>query len=214
MGGVPVMWMAPSDQKPLVLRYALADAPMLRPQARNCGTIDAFGGVVRAAKLGNDVDEIVATAFSRWANVANIRFVPAAGIDDANIVIASQTQSGGIAFTDLEFDATAGPASHARIIRKAFICLNAGAMWKRGWDGRLTAFNVEHVLTHEIGHALGLDHPSSSGHIMSFRYTETVRHLTDVDIAGAVMLYGAPNTLYNRPTGSLQAGEQSQSRGK
>ncbi len=44
---------------------------------------------------------------------------------------------------------------------------------------------------HEIGHAIGLDHPTGRGHIMSFRYSEKLDGLSGGDIAGAAYVYGA-----------------------
>jgi predicted Zn-dependent protease len=45
---------------------------------------------------------------------------------------------------------------------------------------------------HEIGHALGLDHPEQRSQLMHFKYDESRTGLQAGDIAGAVKLYGPP----------------------
>ena len=59
-----------------------------------------------------------------------------------------------------------------------------------------------HTLTHEIGHAIGLDHPGARGELMSFRYSEDHMGLTDGDKLGAIAIYGA-----SRIQSAVTAGE-------
>ena len=49
---------------------------------------------------------------------------------------------------------------------------------------------MRYTIAHEIGHTIGLDHPSGAGQIMGYRYEETFRELQPGDISGAVLLYG------------------------
>ena len=46
------------------------------------------------------------------------------------------------------------------------------------------------AIAHEIGHAIGLDHPEPHGQIMSMRYHEEFRTLQAGDVSGAVRIYG------------------------
>ena len=46
------------------------------------------------------------------------------------------------------------------------------------------------VLAHEIGHAIGLDHPGATGALMAFSNQGDIDHLMPGDIAGAAALYG------------------------
>jgi len=52
------------------------------------------------------------------------------------------------------------------------------------------SYRLRYVLAHEIGHVLGLDHPSPSGELMSFEYSGRLEGLQPGDIAGIVALYG------------------------
>ena len=77
-------------------------------------------------------------------------------------------------------------------IRKALICFNPLQKWKVGFDGNLDVYDIRYTLTHEIGHAIGLDHPGAAGALMGFRYDEKRNGLTKGDIEAAQRLYGPP----------------------
>src|SRR3546814_17194845 len=62
--------------------------------------------------------------------------------------------------------------------------------WKVGVGGDVTVYDLRYAIAHEAGHAIGLDHPSPSGQLMSFRYDELFRDLQPGDVAGVVALYG------------------------
>ena len=75
-------------------------------------------------------------------------------------------------------------------IRQSLVCLNSEKPWKAGFDGNLEVYDLRHTFTHEIGHAIGLDHPGPTGALMGFRYTEAARGLMAGDIEAVRMLYG------------------------
>jgi hypothetical protein len=80
-------------------------------------------------------------------------------------------------------------------ITQALVCLNPAKPWKVGFDGDLKTYDVRYTLAHEIGHAIGLDHPEPGGQLMSARYGEQFRTLQDGDVRGAIQLYGPRPSL-------------------
>src|SRR5262249_25456770 len=54
----------------------------------------------------------------------------------------------------------------------------------------LDVYDLRCTIAHEIGHAIGLDHPSAAGQLMSYRYDEKHSGLQSGDIKGAMLLYG------------------------
>ena len=183
----------------------------------NCGAMRPFAEIVSAS---GGVSEQTArrelqSAFAAWADVAGIRFTEVTDLDHANIIIGATDASGGRAFANLSLvgrhraQTTAkalgapsdsrsvdfaglGRAGTVAAIEQAYVCLNPKLRWKVGFDGNLNVYDLRYTLMHEIGHAIGLDHPGSSGSIMGYRYDERVRQLQASDIAAAQRLYGLP----------------------
>jgi len=60
--------------------------------------------------------------------------------------------------------------------------------WKLGWGG--PGFNIYQVLTHELGHALGLAHSSVPNSLMNPYYSEAFMGPQADDIAGMQYIYG------------------------
>ena len=106
----------------------------------------------------------------------------------------------GISAAERGLVATSEPPSPAatphsiRSIRKALICFNPLQKWKIGFDGDLAVYDVRYTLMHEIGHAIGLDHPGAAGALMGFRYDEKQKNLTSGDIEAARSLYGTTSS--------------------
>jgi hypothetical protein len=154
-------------------------------------------------------------AFAAWEAVANISFVEVDDPAKANIVVGAQDIPEGKAFANLSYRSSriiapvakalgeAGPAPSrnsdeaarnraAAGIDQAYVCLNPRSPWKVGFDGNLSVYDLRYTFTHEIGHAIGLDHPDRPDALMAYRYDEHVKTLQPSDIAAVQRLYGSP----------------------
>jgi hypothetical protein len=171
--------------------------------------MEPIGPLLDASRLEHDrFRQEVAAAFGLWEAAAGVRFLESGDARVADILIGAQTNPRGFAFTNVDHDRTGlTPVSTSpvqiRRIEKSLICLNPTKLWKIGFDGNLDVYDIRYTIAHEVGHAIGLDHPSPSGELMSFRYTEDFRTLQPGDVAGAIALYGE--------TGAASAGASAKS---
>jgi Matrixin len=173
-----------------VVSYALLDRERDYAGTRNCGSMDPVGGLAMRSGIGIDTfRRELRAAFDLWEKAANLRFVEIADADTAGIVVGAQRAPVGRAFTEVGYKAGRNTA-YADITR-SLVCLNPRQPWKVGFDGNLGVYDLRHTLAHEIGHAIGLDHPATSqGQVMSFRYQEGLAALQAGDVSGARHLYG------------------------
>jgi hypothetical protein len=196
LDGASLKWGEPVDGTPATVTYAVVDAARRFPDARNCGGLSPVDRLLATNGVGRTTfDNELKAAFAAWSAVANIDFVPAPSLS-AEILIGAQSEPRGRAFTNVDYDKSVkvafsdGPMPPHQM-RQALICLNPQERWKVGFDGNLEAYDLRYTLQHEIGHAIGLDHPSAKGVVMDFRYLEQFRTLQAGDIRGAEALYGA-----------------------
>lgn len=190
LGGHPVKWETSAPLGRVVLSYAVADRDVAQPEAVNCRRMRAPASLLHTSRISESAfRSALAEAFQRWRDVADIAFVAVETGRQPDIVIGEQGEPGGFAFTNVAL--AEGPGAGARSIVGASICLNPERRWKVGYDGDLAVYDLVHTLTHEIGHAIGLDHPGARGQLMSFRYSEDHVGLTEGDKLGAIAIYGA-----------------------
>ena len=188
LAGSHVKWGSAELGRGATVTYAFATKAMSFEGARNCR------GLTSIASLRQDVDVVraeTAKAFALWSGVANISFQEVADVDAAGIVIGAQAVPDGRAFANVQPSAEDGLV---RTIQQSLVCLNPSIHWKVGMNGNTEIYDLQYTLAHEVGHAIGLDHPSSSGQLMAYRYNEKFGHLQQGDIAGAIALYG-PRSL-------------------
>jgi hypothetical protein len=189
--GHQVRWTLPITGGPRVVTYRLVSEPQSFPTARNCRGLAPLSGLAAASGLPPAaVRAEVATAFAMWEAAANIIFREAPDGRPADILIGAQSEPEGWAFADVFYDTTSSDA--VKPITRALVCLNPQRPWKVGFDGDLKTYDLRYTLAHEIGHAIGLDHPAGANQIMGYRYEERFRALQPGDVRGAVALYGAP----------------------
>ena len=172
-----------------VVTYSLVSGAVEFPGARNCRKMINLDGLTASSQVAmTAMREEISAAFAMWESVAGISFREAADPSKADILIGAQADPEGWAFADVFYD-THSP-NEVKPISRSLVCLNPAKRWKIGFDGDLKTYDLRYTIAHEIGHAIGLDHPSSAGSIMGYRYEERFRDLQPGDVQGAVALYG------------------------
>lgn len=211
LDGSSVKWGAPEWGAGATVTYGFATTEMKSPSARNCAALLPLAEMAKRTGLPDSrLRGEAAAAFAAWSDVTNLTFVETSDAAQADIIIGAQGKPVGRAFTNIELDSgplakapaverglvatepSARPASarSIRSIRQALVCLNPSAKWKVGFDGDLDVYDLRYTLMHEIGHAIGLDHPGAAGALMGFRYDEKLKGPTRGDGEAARKLYG------------------------
>jgi hypothetical protein len=192
-----------------------ADKRTLSPD--NCGAMHAFADIIAKSpdvSVETAKQELTA-AFKAWEAPSALTFVEVDDASRANIIIGAAHSPGGRAFANLSIRSVEAQTPLARglgktgpdssfnsseavdpegsdfvAIEQAYVCLSPQSRWKVGFDGNVDIYNLRYTFTHEIGHAIGLDHPGKSGSLMAYRYEERVQQLTPSDISAVRKLYG------------------------
>ena len=170
------------------ISYAFANETMRFEEARNCGVL-----VPMKALSGQDLpfetlERETAAAFRVWERAADLSFHRVANAIEADIILGAQGEPRMRAFANVSF--APEEEEGVRTIRQSLVCLNPEQKWKVGFGGDKEVYDIRYTLIHEIGHAIGLDHPGPSGQVMGFRYTEAFPGLQPGDLLGIRRLYG------------------------
>lgn len=159
---------------------------------------ESAGCVITA--LDSTFQSQVELAFDAWSTVANLTFTNVAD-DGANYNAA--TSSGDIRLGQHVFDGANNILAHGYFppangfTAAGDIHFDVEETWKTGLGG--AGINMFLVALHEIGHALGLAHDSSTPSIMNPFYNESITGLQADDIAGIQAIYGAAITTVPIP---------------
>jgi serralysin len=140
--------------------------------------------------LNDTMKSATRSAFEAWANVSNISFVETTG-DDALIRIGANSQAGSSGYAYL-------PSNQTGAGINSDIFLNGDAAYML--EPVAGTFGYE-TLLHEIGHALGLDHPhegtvlsssldTNANTVMSYVTLSNNTTPQALDIAAITYLYG------------------------
>ncbi len=170
------------------ISYAFADETLHFDNARNCRDLVPMKSLSGKDLSLETLARETAAAFRVWERAADLSFYQVADARDADIILGAQGQPRMQAFANVSY----GPdeKSGVRVIEQALVCLNPEHKWKVGFGGDKDVYDIRYTLIHEIGHAIGLDHPGPSGQVMGFRYTEAFAELQPGDLRGVRRLYG------------------------
>jgi Matrixin/Carboxypeptidase regulatory-like domain len=219
---VAIILAAPLPARSYTLQFTDASSAVQIKWPSNSVTVtlsSSMGSPPANIKPGSDVMGAVRRALLQWSGASNIRFVeaasnaqsvsPSTGGDGVSLITVANTQENAALFsgsdrpgrTRVFFDPATG------IISEADIALNPSAQFST--DGTFGTYDLESVLTHELGHLLGLEHSGMVGATMQPRlainglYTLPAfspRTLSGDDRAGVRSLYG-PHTGTGAITG-------------
>ncbi len=190
LDGYHVKWGENALGAGATVSYAFVDVPMRFDGARNCGELVPMTDLATRNGISTaTLHAETAAAFRAWEVAANITFIPVDDASQADILIGAQGQPVGRAYANVVYQP--GSSDGIKAIDRALVCLNPDQRWKVGFDGDTDVYDLRYTLIHEIGHAIGLDHPSPSGQVMSFRYNEHYSDLQPGDFHGVQLLYGA-----------------------
>jgi len=97
------------------------------------------------------------------------------------------------------FDGLNGTLAHTFFPPSGIVHFDDSEHWTTGTRGSSDQpIDLVTVAAHELGHALGLDHPASSSALMYAYYNGSHRYLAADDIAGIQALYPAPQTASSK----------------
>ncbi|HRO13264.1 MAG TPA: matrixin family metalloprotease, partial [Amaricoccus sp.] len=187
--GLNVKWGEPLMRSGAEVSYGFAAAEVSMPGAINCRALAPIARLAAAWERDPErLAEIAAEAFGIWSREADLRFRPAAPGEPPDILIGAQGEPDRIAFANVWHGT--GRQGIAPLTRAA-ICFNPLVAWSDGeGPDPAGALDLPTVLAHEIGHAIGLDHPGATGALMGYSNQGDIDHLMPGDVAGAVALYG------------------------
>lgn len=202
--GIPLMLQSGSGNssavahlgRGLVARYSFFPSMPTWPSSRR--------NLTYAFNFNNETDrvtaeqrqQVFANAFSEWAAVIPINFTEISDFDNADIKIEFVYFSHG----DGEpFDGVLGILAHSFAPSDGRFHLDDSEYWSvAASDGGPQDMDLQSVVTHEIGHLIGLAHTNVETAIMypSISPRQVKVKLQQDDIEGAQTLYGA-NPDYN-----------------
>ena len=187
--GVEVKWDSPQRGRGASVTYGFATKVETFPDASNCRSVAPMDRLSSAWKGGPErLDAVAQAAFGMWSRAADLRFREAVPGERPDILIGAQGEPEGVAFADVWH----GPGANgmAPLVR-ASVCFNPEVAWTTD-DGPVPAnvYDLATVLAHEVGHAIGLDHPGPRGALMAYSNQGAFDALMPGDVAGAVLLYG------------------------
>ena len=189
----------PSDASAFVL------GPTTNPGKWGTPGMGNPGGVVTWSFMPVGYLSVVQAAFGAWSAVANISFQQ---IADDGAPFNAATTSGDIRLGGHVFDGPSGTLAHGfypplnGATAAGDIHFDIAETWVLTLPD--AGFDLFNVLTHEIGHAIGLDHTGVANSLMNAFYSESFSGPQADDIAGAQFIYGAaPQTEVPAPASAL-----------
>ncbi len=134
-----------------------------------------------------DYQNEIIESFAAWEDVAAIRFSLVSDSPEVDIRVGWLEGDGSGGKLGDAFLPFSGP------LESCVVRLDKDEDWFLGGNATLPQPDFSYVATHEIGHALGLDHSDAENSLMALVYDGSFFDLQSDDIAGVQALYGPSN---------------------
>jgi hypothetical protein len=144
----------------------------------------------------------ITTSFSAWENVADIRFE-----------LVSDSSNVDIRFGWRDIDGNSGVLGETTIpssgpLDGVVVALDVNEDWFLSVVAAANQIDFSSTVTHEIGHAIGIDHSEVEQALMNASYSSTIFNIQRDDIDAAIAVYGSNDVqrtdvyrFYNPTTG-------------
>ncbi|MEO9901176.1 matrixin family metalloprotease [Nisaea sp.] len=129
----------------------------------------------------------ITSAFAAWEDVANVQFKLVSDSSNVDIRIGWANIDGEGGTLGAAIVPSSGPLDNV-IIR-----FDRDENWFTGGSSPPSQTDFVYVATHEIGHAIGIDHSTDTSALMSEFYNRDISGLQADDIAAAEAIYGSSN---------------------
>lgn len=134
----------------------------------------------------NFKDDVIA-GLSMWEEVANINFILTPDAPSVDIRFGFSNIDGPNGTLGEAFLPSSGPLTGVQII------LDSQENWKTGLTNNPNDLSFRYVVSHEIGHGIGIGHSELDTAFMSQFYNAAISQLTPDDVAAAQTIYGSSN---------------------
>ncbi len=194
--GRNVKWGPPEFASGADVSFSYVRSIMQFPSARNCRTMTPAKVMAMGSGMPFEAfDAAVKGAFAQWSRAADIVFRYVDDPAEADILLGTQATGHGIAFTNVVPSDTVSHGEEPAVatLEQATICFNPSLAWNAGQWHEGLGRDFRTVAGHEIGHAIGLDHPGPRGAMMAFKEEFASRVLQPSDIEAVQTLYGRPD---------------------
>jgi hypothetical protein len=131
----------------------------------------------------------ITASLSAWENVADIRFIaePDSSNTDIRFGWRNIDDKGGV------LGQTTIPGRGG--LDNVVVALDFDETWFVSGNAPIGAIDFSATVTHEIGHAIGIDHSESSQALMHAAYSTSIFDIQEDDVNAAVTIYGATNIV-------------------
>lgn len=174
------------------IRWAYVREPESDPRRRNCRSLVPLTELLKLSRISDaefHAELVAATRY--WSDIADITFEHVEDVSRADVLIGAQAEPLAYAFADVR--ARRSPHGDADEIEQAAICFNPKKIWRLR-DGDASVFSLRRTLSHELGHAIGLDHLewARPEGVMSLQFIRDIILPNSDERLAALRLYGPP----------------------
>ena len=142
---------------------------------------ESFDFFIREENFQREITQALTT----WENISNIRFTLVPDSQEVDIRFGWRDIDGEGGILGSTIIPSSGP------LENVIVAFDRSEKWFLDGDSPPNQIDFSSTAIHEIGHAIGIGHSSSTIALMNASYSQTIFTLQQDDIDAAVFIYGA-----------------------